>query len=158
MFAATQFWLTDGPLRFLISNGLATMGYALPAAIGASLASPGDIVVCFTGDGGLAMVTGELETAARTGARVVVLVFNDATLNLIKIKQEKRNETTTGLDFNRIEWAPIARAMGVDAYEASSPAELRLALAAAFEGTGPALLDVTLDPSAYSQLLDTIRG
>jgi acetolactate synthase-1/2/3 large subunit len=157
MFAATQFWLTDGPLRFLISNGLATMGYGLPAAIGASLASPGDIVVCFTGDGGLAMVTGELETAARTGARVVVLVFNDATLNLIKIKQEKRNETTTGLDFNRIEWAPIARAMGVDAYEASSSAQLRSALAAAFEGTGPALVDVTLDPSAYSQLLDTIR-
>jgi len=158
MFAATQFWLTEGPLRFLISNGLATMGYALPAAIGASLASPGDIVVCFTGDGGLAMVTGELETAARTGARVVVLAFNDATLNLIKIKQEKRSETTTGLDFNRIEWAPIARAMGVDAYEASSPAELRSALTAAFEGKGPALIDVKLDPSGYSQLLDTIRG
>jgi thiamine pyrophosphate-dependent acetolactate synthase large subunit-like protein len=48
--------------------------------------------------------------------------------------------------------------MGVDAYEASSPAELRSALAAAFEGTGPALIDVKLDPSGYSELLDTIRG
>jgi acetolactate synthase-1/2/3 large subunit len=158
MLAATQFWSAEEPLRFLISNGLATMGYALPAAIGASLASPGTIVVCFTGDGGLAMVTGELETAARTGARVVVLAFNDATLNLIKVKQEKRGEPTTGLDFNRIEWAAIARAMGVDAYEASSPAELRSSLTAAFEATGSALVDVRLNPSSYSVLLDTIRG
>jgi acetolactate synthase-1/2/3 large subunit len=68
MFAATQFWLTDGPFRFLISNGLATMGYALPAAIGASLASPGTIVVCFTGDGGLAMVTGRARDSRADGS------------------------------------------------------------------------------------------
>jgi acetolactate synthase-1/2/3 large subunit len=158
MFAATQFWLTDQPFRFLISNGLATMGYALPAAIGASLASAGTHVVCFTGDGGLAMVTGELETAARTGARVVVLVFNDATLTLIKTKQEKRGGTTTGLDFNRIDWAPIARSMGVAAFDAASPDQLRGALTAAFDAPGPALIDVTLDSSPYPLLLDKIRG
>ena len=63
------------------------MGYALPAAIAAALCTPGVPVVAFTGDGGLGMTLMEIETAVRLRLRVVVVVFNDATLSLIKIKQ-----------------------------------------------------------------------
>ena len=84
----------------LISNGLSTMGFALPAAIGAALAdregAPGAIhdhdapVVALTGDGGLLMCAGELLTAVRERLRIVVIVFADASLSLIDIKQQQR--------------------------------------------------------------------
>ena len=63
--AIMPFWPAAAPLRLLISNGLATMGFALPAAIAAALARPGLPVVCMVGDGGLAMTLAELETLAR---------------------------------------------------------------------------------------------
>jgi acetolactate synthase-1/2/3 large subunit len=158
MFPATLFWETERPRRFLISNGLSTMGFALPAAIGASLACEDDLVVCFTGDGGLAMVVGELETAARLGVRVLVVVFNDQSLNLIKIKQEQRGETTVGLDFGTIDWAAVATGMGVDAFRVSDVAELEAEFARAVTSQGPTLIDVRVDPAGYPRMLEVIRG
>jgi acetolactate synthase I/II/III large subunit len=87
MLVAMPLWEVDEPHRLLISSGLATMGYALPAAIAAALCTPGVPIVAFTGDGGLGMTLMEIETAVRLRLRVVVVVFNDATLSLIKIKQ-----------------------------------------------------------------------
>ena len=74
----------------LISSGLATMGFALPAAIAAALVHPRATVLCLIGDGGLGMCLAELETVARLGLRVVVVVLNDAALSLIEIKQRGR--------------------------------------------------------------------
>jgi acetolactate synthase-1/2/3 large subunit len=88
MFPATMLWPVDEPNGMLISNGLSTMGFALPAAIGAALADreggPGAIhdhgapVVALTGDGGLLMCSGELLTAVRERLQVIVIVFADA--------------------------------------------------------------------------------
>jgi acetolactate synthase-1/2/3 large subunit len=89
MLVAMAFWEVDEPRQCLISSGLATMAFALPAAIGASYASEAP-VVCFIGDGGLGMCAAELETLARTGRDVRVVVFNDACLSLIRIKQTGR--------------------------------------------------------------------
>lgn len=158
MFPATLFWSAERPRRFLISNGLSTMGFALPAAIGASLACEDDLVVCFTGDGGLAMVAGELETAARLGVSVVVVVFNDQNLNLIKIKQEKRGETTVGLDFGPIDWAAVAVGMGVEGFRASNVSELESAFSSAVASRRPTLIDVRVDAAAYPRMLEVIRG
>jgi acetolactate synthase-1/2/3 large subunit len=157
MFAATLFWTADEPRRFLISNGLSTMGYALPAAIGAALCDGGP-VVCFTGDGGLAMAVGELETAARLRVPVTIVVFNDSTLNLIKIKQEKRGETTHGLDFGAIDWVAVANGMGVSAERVEEEQELEQALVRAVAAREPRLLDVAIDPASYPAMLDVIRG
>ena len=82
------FWPATEPLQLLISNGLATMGFALPAAIAAALARPGRPVVCMVGDGGLAMTLAELETLARLRLPVTVVVFDDAALSLIEVKQK----------------------------------------------------------------------
>jgi acetolactate synthase I/II/III large subunit len=158
MFAATLFWTCDRPRRFLISNGLSTMGYSLPAAIGASLAWPDDLVVCFTGDGGLAMTVGELETVARLNPRLVMIVFDDRSLNLIKIKQEKRGETTVGLDFGPVDWAKVARAMGVFGSRVATGEEFAASFERAVVSGRPALIDVVIDPSSYPLMLNVVRG
>lgn len=157
MFAATLFWDAYEPRRFLISNGLSTMGYGLPAAIGAALAG-GRPVVCFTGDGGLAMATAELETAARLRLPIVVVVFDDSMLNLIKIKQEQRGETTHGLDFGAIDWVSVARGMGVPAERIEHLDAFESAFARSVDADGPRLLDVVIDPASYAAMLDVIRG
>lgn len=156
MFAATLFWHAAEPRRFLISNGLATMGYGLPAAIGAALAQDAP-VVCFTGDGGLAMCAGELATAARLGVHVIVVVFNDGMLNLIKIKQEKQGRTTHGLDFAAIDWAAAAPGMGLRAEAVGTRDELAGAFIGALHRDGPTLIDVRVDASSYRELLALVR-
>ena len=99
MFPATMLWPVAEPNGMLISNGLSTMGFALPAAIGAALADRRGArrdsrsrrpVVALTGDGGLLMCAGELLTAVRERLRVIVIVFSDASLSLIDIKQRQR--------------------------------------------------------------------
>ncbi|HWM59353.1 MAG TPA: thiamine pyrophosphate-binding protein, partial [Pseudonocardia sp.] len=92
MLAVMPFCEPTGPHRLLISNGLATMGYAVPAAIGAALAGAalgraGERVLCLVGDGGLGMTLAELETLARLALPVTVVVFDDAALSLIGVKQ-----------------------------------------------------------------------
>src|SRR5690606_28195116 len=69
-------WPTLAPNRFLLSNGLSSMGYGLPAALGAALALPDQLTVCVTGDAGFVMVMGELGVLARLNLPVLVLVFN----------------------------------------------------------------------------------
>ena len=86
MLVAMPLFEIDEPRRCLISSGLATMGFSLPAAIAASLTTDAP-VVCLIGDGGLGMCLAELETAARLGRDLRVVVFDDATLTLIAIKQ-----------------------------------------------------------------------
>ena len=78
------------PNRVLISNGLATMGFALPAAIAAQLVYPERRVLCLTGDGGFMMVASELETVARLRLPLLIVVFNDEALSLIEVKQEQK--------------------------------------------------------------------
>jgi acetolactate synthase-1/2/3 large subunit len=158
MFAATTLWPIDGPNRLLISNGLSTMGFALPAAIGAALADPARRVVALTGDGGLLMCAGDLLTLARERLRVVVVVFADASLSLIAIKQSARGLTPAGVDLGGVDWSSIARGLGVTAFRASTHDELTEAMASAAACEGPALIDARVDPSSHAATLQCIRG
>ena len=99
--AVMPFWPATTPLQLLISNGLATMGFALPAAIGAALARPGVPVVCMVGDGGLAMTLAELETVARLQLPITVVVFDDAALSLIEVKQKPGQGGSDAVRFAR---------------------------------------------------------
>jgi acetolactate synthase I/II/III large subunit len=159
MLLAVPFWEVDQPGELLISSGLATMGFALPAAIAAALVHPNRAVVCFTGDGGLGMVLAELETVVRLDLRVIVVVFNDATLSLIAAKQQPTDNG--GLDavrYHPIDFAAVARGVGMNAESISTTKELEDALRRAFASAGPSLLDVALDPSSYPAVLDAVRG
>jgi acetolactate synthase-1/2/3 large subunit len=156
MLAAMPFWPATRPHGVLISNGLATMGYALPAAIGAALARPGERVVCLTGDGGLAMVLAELETLARLALPVTVVVFDDAALTLIELKQRPEQGGPGAVRFGPVDLAAVARATGVPAATADDPAGVAAALRGA--GRGPFLLDARVDPASYRHLLAVSRG
>jgi acetolactate synthase I/II/III large subunit len=159
MLAVMPLWPADEPRRLLISSGLATMGFALPAAIGAALCTPGTPVIAFTGDGGLGMTLMELETAVRHRLRVIVVVFNDAALSLIKIKQSATGQGgTEATGYGRTSFAAAAAAMGAAAASVTGPEELAAALAAALTHHGPTLIDARVDPAGYPALLDLTRG
>ena len=99
MLAPLSEWPAREPFDAQISNGLSTMGFALPAAIATALAEPGRRVVAFTGDGGLAMCLSELATAARLELPITVVVFNDARLALIDAKQAQRGFAPRGMRY-----------------------------------------------------------
>jgi acetolactate synthase-1/2/3 large subunit len=158
MFAATMFWPVADPNGMLISNGLSTMGFALPAAIGASLLDQDRPVVALTGDGGLLMCLGELATAARERLRVIVLVFNDASLSLIEIKQQARRFAPAGLALPPIDWPALARSFGLTAFAASGEDELDEAVIAAMACAGPCLIDARIDRTNYAETVKAVRG
>lgn len=158
MFSATAFWDCAAPRDLLISNGLASMGFALPAGIAAALHDPARGAVCLTGDGGLMMVAGELATAAANGAKLVTVVFNDGALSLIDIKQQQRQLAPEGVRWERPDFARVAEGFGVRAFVARDAGEYRAALAAAFAHDGPSLVDVHVDPAGYPAQLQAMRG
>lgn len=156
MLVAMPLWATDGPDPVLISNGLATMGYALPAAIGAALARPGRRVTCLVGDGGLGMTLAELETMARLRLAVTVVVFDDAALSLIAVKQGPEQGGSRAVDYAGIDFATVARGLGVPGTVVEDAAQLRRALADATPG--PRLVDARIDPSDYARVIRVVRG
>jgi acetolactate synthase-1/2/3 large subunit len=158
MFAATMLWPAREPNGVLISNGLSTMGFALPAAIGAALLEPDRPVVALTGDGGLLMCAAELLTAAREKLRIITVVFNDAALSLIEIKQQLKGHPHAGVALGDVNWSAIAEGFGVAPFVAGTELELAQSLDAAARLRGPSLIDVRIDKSNYDAMLRAIRG
>ena len=153
-FYAVPGWNAQEPYRLLISNGLATMGFALPAAIGAALARPNEPVLCFVGDGGLGIVLAELETVARLQLDITIVVFDDAMLSLIAIKQGESHGGAGAVRFAPVDFAAVAGGFGLPAATVETTAELRAAL----RGAGPKLIDARVDSSVYSHALRVTRG
>ena len=158
MFPATMLWPVGEPNGLLISNGLSTMGFALPAAIGAALADRSRRVVALTGDGGLLMCAAELATVVREQLPIVVIVFADEALSLIQIKQERRTLPAGGVKLGGLSWTALAQSFGVPGFTASNEAELERALAEAVAARGPSLIEARIDPSNYGRTLRAIRG
>ena len=158
MFAATWFWRSTLPRRFLISNGLATMGYAVPAAVAAALARPGEPVLAFTGDGGFLLHGAELETAARLGAKIIVIALNDSSLSLIRIKQEDKRYRRAAVDFSRVGLADAGRALCAAGRTVDQADALRDAVCAALAADGSTVIEVLLAGSEYRALQQAIRG
>jgi acetolactate synthase-1/2/3 large subunit len=152
MLVAMPYW----PGRALISSGLATMGFALPAAIGAALAGTGRRITCLTGDGGLSMCAGELETVARLRLPVTVVVFNDAALSLIEIKQRPSGHGgRAAVRYLPTDWAAVARGFGIEGRRVERADGLAAALAPPAEG--PLVVDALVDPSGYPAVLAATR-
>lgn len=125
----SQMWECYAPRELMQSSALCTMGCAVPLAIGAKLASPDRQVVSFSGDAGFLMVAGELATAAELNLAPIFVVFVDASLALIELKQRQRQLTNTGVDFAQHNFA----AMGVAFGGAGVTVRSREALATALE-------------------------
>ncbi len=157
MLPAMQLWPAEARADILISNGLSTMGFALPAAIGAALLEPGRRVVAITGDGGLLMCLGELATLARENLDVCVVVFDDRALSLIKLKQEQRG-ATAGVELGAVDWVAMAASLGIRGFAVATFDALHTCLAQIGSSSGPSLLAVRIESTDYVPVLRAIRG
>jgi len=133
------------PNRVLISNGLAAMGFALPAAVAAKLVHPQRKVVAVSGDGGFLMNVQELETAKRLGLAVVNVIFRDGGYNLIQWKQQTRLGRESGVAFGNPDFVDLARAFGATGFRVDSARDLRPVLTEALACPGPSIVDVPVD-------------
>ena len=158
MFSACAFWPAKAPNDLLISNGLASMGFAVPAAIAAALHDPERGAIAITGDGGFLMCLGELKTAAETKANITIVVFNDGCLSLIDAKREDRQMPDLGLSWTPPDFASVARGFGFKAWLINDQSELDAALGEAAQSTGPRLVDIRIDSSGYREQLRALRG
>lgn len=158
MFPAAAFWPAYAPRSYLCSSGLATMGYAVPAALAAKLVHPARPVLAFTGDGGLMLNLPEVAMAVRLGLAVAIVVFHDRALSLIKIKQVERGYPAVGLDLPGPDPAAVARALGADGWRAETEEELAAAAARALAGRRPAVIAARVNPAGYGAVLRALRG
>ena len=145
----SQMWRCDAPRELVQSSGLCTMGCAVPLAMGQALAAPDRAVVSFSGDAGFLMVAGELSTAAELGLKPIFVVFVDASLALIELKQRQRQMANNGVDFGSHDFAAIGRAFGGAGHTVTSRAELRDALTAAQKADTFTVIGAMIEKGAY---------
>jgi acetolactate synthase-1/2/3 large subunit len=146
---AMQYLVCDTPRSFITSGGLGTMGYGLPAAVGAKAARPDATVVCIDGDGCFQMTCQELATAALERLPVVTVVLNNGWLGMVRQWQEMfyagRFEQTH-LTHAVPDYAQLAEAYGCAGFTVEAEDELEAALAGAFACGRSAVVDVRCDP------------
>ena len=158
MFSAIASWRAEEPFSVLKSNGLSTMGFALPAALASSLEQPDRPVVAITGDGGMMMMLAELTTAVERNANVTVIVINDAALSLIDIKQQRQQYRSSGVRYASTDFARAAEGLGCRAFRVEEGGDFASALKKALAIDGPALIDVVANPDGYGEQLVRLRG
>jgi acetolactate synthase-1/2/3 large subunit len=158
---AHKVWLarlfpTERPNTVVISNGLASMGIALPGAIAAKLVHPARKVVAFTGDGGFLMNVQELETAKRLGTAVVVVVLVDDRLGVIEVNEKRQFGRAFATEFGNPDFVQLARAFGIAGYAVESAKDLLPTLRHALDLGGPALVAVPWDHRANERIADAM--
>jgi len=147
-----QMWVAQAypftaPRQLLTSGGLGTMGFGLPAAIGASLAHPGRPVVCFSGDGSLQMNIQELATAVEQQIPVKIVVLNNQSLGLVRQQQRlfyQQHYFASAYGI-RIDFAAIARGFGMEAVDCDGAADPDALLQQAMAAPGPCLINIPID-------------
>jgi len=127
---------------FNSTTGYGTLGYALPAAIGAQLAAPSRPVVALAGDGGIQFTLPELGSAVEAGTPIIVLLWNNHGYGEIKRYMTVRAIKPIGVDIHTPDFLGIARAFGCEAQRAESYAQLRELLRAAAAGQRPTLIEI----------------
>lgn len=144
---------------YVADRGFASIGYGVPGALGAWLADPGRPIVGLTGDGGLNMALGDLETLCRVGAEVTIVVVNNAASGYVKALQHHMYAGQyQSSDLTDLDYARVAEAMGCRSVRVERPNQLAQALSAALAERGrPAVVDVvvTRDPGAMLPAVDS---
>jgi acetolactate synthase-1/2/3 large subunit len=144
---AAQVYPLRSPRQWLTSGGLGTMGFGLPAAIGAALVRPTSPVVCFSGDGSLLMNIQELVTAVEEGVNVKIIVMNNNSLGLVHQQQELfYSGHIFASDYaTRVDFLTIARGFGMPAYDLAEASDPCATLAQALRTPGPCLIHAPID-------------
>ncbi|MER7076803.1 pyruvate dehydrogenase (quinone) [Saccharopolyspora kobensis] len=147
---AARYITPNGRRRVLGSFVHGSMANALPQAIGAQIAAPERQVISMSGDGGLAMLLGDLLSLRTHRLPVKVVVFNNSSLGMVKLEMLVDGLPDFGTDHDHVDFAAIAAAAGIYSVRVEKPGEVRDALADALRRPGPALVDVVTDPNALS--------
>src|SRR6516225_9517079 len=152
-----QKWQSYGPREFLGSNGLGSMGYAVPGAMGARLAHPDRPIVAFVGDGGFLMSVAELQTAQTEKLPIIAVVFDDQEIGLIRVKQEIKGIPLHGVRIGGVDWEKLGHAFGCDGYVVETEQALADALAAALKSGRTTVIGARVDPSGYVAQFNALR-
>jgi len=136
--------------RLIGSFSHGSMANALPQAIGAQLAFPGRQVISMSGDGGLAMLMGDLLTVTQYDLPIKILVFNNSALGMVKLEMEVAGLPDYQTDLKNPNFAKLAEAIGIMGVRIENPADISSGLKKALQHSGPALIDVVTDPNAVS--------
>jgi pyruvate dehydrogenase (quinone) len=139
---AARYLTMNGTRRLIGSFTHGTMANALPHAIGAQAAHPGRQVIALSGDGGLAMLLGELLTLRQMHLPVKIVVFSNGALSFVELEMKAAGIPAYGTSLDNPDFAAIARAAGLSGVRVEKASELDDALRAAFDYDGPALVDV----------------
>ncbi len=142
-------WQSFEPRRLLQSNGLGTMGYALPAAIAAKLMFPKRPVLAMMGEAGLDMVIGEMALLAHHKLALTLVVFRDDTLSLIKLKQERMKLPETGVTTGSPDYVMLAEAYGGNGFVVNNVPELKKVARVALNSKRFTLIEARINPAEY---------
>jgi acetolactate synthase-1/2/3 large subunit len=144
-----RYWrFREGNVQLGSANG--AMGYAVPAAVGAKLVHPDRTVVAMVGDGGVLMTGQEIETAARHGAAILVIVFQNGLYGTIAMHQASRFGRTAGVAIDPVDLTQWARGLGATAFDVHDLRDLTRALEAARGTIGPVVMTVHADADVIS--------
>jgi acetolactate synthase I/II/III large subunit len=153
---AAQHYLSRYPRRFITSGGLGTMGFGFPAAIGAQVARPGELVIDIAGDGSFQMTLQELATAVQFRLPVKVCIINNQYLGMVRQWQElfwDSHYSNTCMECQP-DFVKLAEAYGAEGYRAEGPEDLEEVLRVAFATDSPAVIDIRVkrDANVYPMI------
>jgi pyruvate dehydrogenase (quinone) len=147
---ASRYLRMNGKRRLLGSFNHGSMANALPQAIGAQAAMPGRQVVTLSGDGGIAMLLGDLLTLRQLNLPVKVVVFNNGALGFVELEMKAAGWLSYGTDLVNPDFAKLAEAADIRGFRVEAPEDLRPALQAALDHDGPCLVDVKVNRQELS--------
>lgn len=158
---AHKMWMSrmfrcEFPNTCLISNGFASMGIAVPGAIGAKLAFPDRKVVAVTGDAGFLMNSQEIETALRIKTPIVILIWNDSGYGLIEWKQMNQFGRKSNVDFNNPDFVTYAESFGAKGYRIKNSEDLLPTLKKALDDNTVSVIDCPVDYSENLKLTNKL--
>ncbi len=148
-----QLWDTRGPSNFLVSNGWSSMGFGIPAAIGAKLVQPQRPVVACVGDGGFLMMVGEISTAVRLKLPVVFVLFRDNFLSLIRVKQDRKRYPPDGVEIFGRGYRSSDNFFGARVLTVYEEEAFREAFKQALAAAEPVVIEAVLDPAEYLSIV-----
>lgn len=152
-----QKWESYGPREFLGSNGLGSMGYAVPGALAAKMAHPERPCVAFVGDGGFMMSVAELQTAVGENLPIICVVFDDEEIGLIRVKQQLKQIPQYGVGIGGMHWDKLAEGFGADGVVVDTEQALDAALRAALKSGRTTVIGAKIDGSGYVDQFNALR-
>ncbi|HDH4410691.1 TPA: acetolactate synthase AlsS [Staphylococcus aureus] len=133
------------PRHLLFSNGMQTLGVALPWAISAALVRPNTQVVSVAGDGGFLFSSQDLETAIRKNLNIIQLIWNDGKYNMVEFQEEMKYKRSSGVDFGPVDFVKYAESFGAKGLRVTNQEELEAAIKEGYETDGPVLIDIPVN-------------